>query len=369
MKKITRRSFLAAAGVSAAALALTACGGSSNSAASTSTAASSTAASAAGDATAAANDPKVTLVYAEVNPLDTIVGQTATHFKEKVEELTGGSVVIDVQASGVLGSENDVLDAILGGSTSIDMSRISAFALTSYGCNKSKLLSIPFTFENRAHFWNFANSDLAPEFLNEPQELGLPVRGVFYGEEGFRHFYTKKPLNSVNDVKGLRMRVPNIPLYTNFAKECGISGQPMPFAEVPSALDQGVIDGGDSPLSDIVALKMYEITPQITLTGHILVIHSLYINEKFYQKLPEQDKAWFNEAAKRAADDIWQMVEEGDAKAIETIKAAKGSVNTPSKEFHDYMVEAGKRSWKLFYDTVPNAKEILESAASYRDAK
>ena len=83
MKKITRRSFLAAAGVSAAALALTACGGSSNSAASTSTAASSTAASAAGDATAAANDPKVTLVYAEVNPLDTIVGQTATHFKEK----------------------------------------------------------------------------------------------------------------------------------------------------------------------------------------------------------------------------------------------------------------------------------------------
>ena len=144
MKKISRRSFLAAAGVSAAALALTACGGSSNSTAASTAPASSTAASAsaaAGDAAAAANDPKVTLVYAEVNPLDTIVGQTATHFKEKVEELTGGSVVIDVQASGVLGSENDVLDAILGGSTSIDMSRISAFALTSYGCNKSKLLS------------------------------------------------------------------------------------------------------------------------------------------------------------------------------------------------------------------------------------
>ena len=100
MKKITRRSFLAAAGVSAAALALTACGGSSSSTAAST--ASSAAASAAGDATAAANDPKVTLVYAEVNPLDTIVGQTATHFKEKVEELTGGSVVIDVQASGVL---------------------------------------------------------------------------------------------------------------------------------------------------------------------------------------------------------------------------------------------------------------------------
>ena len=70
-----------------------------------------------------------------------------------------------------------------------------------------------------------------------------------------------------------------------------------------------------------------------------------------------------------AADDIWQMVEEGDAKAVATIKAAGGTVTTPDKAFHDYMVEAGKRSWKLFYDTVPNAKEILESAAAYRDAK
>ena len=71
---------------------------------------------------------------------------------------------------------------------------------------------------------------------------------------GFRHFYTKKPVATIDDMKHLRMRVPNIPLYINFAKECGISGQPMPFAEVTGALDQGVIDGGDSPLSDIVSM-------------------------------------------------------------------------------------------------------------------
>ncbi len=133
-----------------------------------------------------ANDPKVTLVYAEVNPLDTIVGQTASEFKKNVEEMSGGSITIDIRASGVLGSENDVLDAIIGGDDSIDMSRISAFALTSYGAEKSVLLSLPFTFESRDHWWNFANSDLAAEFLNEPQEIDLPLRGVFYGEEGFR---------------------------------------------------------------------------------------------------------------------------------------------------------------------------------------
>ena len=111
------------------------------------------------------------------------------------------------------------------------------------------------------------------KLINEgfTEKSGLRTLNAF--PLGFRHFYTKKPLNSVNDVKGLRMRVPNIPLYTNFAKECGISGQPMPFAEVPSALDQGVIDGGDSPLSDIVALKMYEITPDRSHPGDPLPVH------------------------------------------------------------------------------------------------
>ena len=296
MKKITRRSFLAAAGVSAAALALTACGGSSNSAASTSTAASSTAASAAGDATAAANDPKVTLVYAEVNPLDTIVGQTATHFKEKVEELTGGSVVIDVQASGVLGSENDVLDAILGGSTSIDMSRISAFALTSYGCNKSKLLSIPFTFENRAHFWNFANSDLAPEFLNEPQELGLPVRGVFYGEEGFRHFFTVNPVSGIDDFKGLKLRVSNDPVMNGMVEGLGANPTVVSFGELYSALQTGVVDGAEQPIANYKSNAFPEVANNLILDGHTLGAIQAVITDNAWGKLTENQQAAIMEA-------------------------------------------------------------------------
>ncbi|MGN0645020.1 TRAP transporter substrate-binding protein, partial [Gemmiger sp.] len=239
-------------------LSLAACGGSASSAASSAAAdstpaADSTAASdtaAAGDTAAAANDPHVTLVYAEVNPLDTIVGQTGTAFKEKVEELSGGSITIDIQASGVLGSENDVLDNILAGGDTIDMSRISAFALTSYGCNKSKLLSIPFTFENREHFWNFANSDLAAEFLNEPQELGLPVRGIFYGEEGFRHFFTVNPVNGIEDMKGLKLRVSNDPVMTGMVESLGASPTVVSFGELYSALQTGVVDGAEQPIAN-----------------------------------------------------------------------------------------------------------------------
>ncbi|MBO6309913.1 MAG: C4-dicarboxylate ABC transporter substrate-binding protein, partial [Oribacterium sp.] len=144
-------------------------------------------------ATGATGGEAITLVMAEVNPLDTIVGMTDQRFKEEVESRSGGTIRIDLQASGVLGSENDVLDTMLGGGGTIDISRISAFALTSYGGKKSMLLSLPYTFVSREHFWNFANSDLAQEFLREPSENGSGVRGLFYGEEGFRENHGDGP--------------------------------------------------------------------------------------------------------------------------------------------------------------------------------
>jgi tripartite ATP-independent transporter DctP family solute receptor len=139
------------------------------------------------------------------------------------------------------------------------------------------MLETPMLYDSLDHAHRAMNGETF-KLINKgfSEKSGLTMINAF--PLGFRHFYTKKPIASINDLKGLRMRVPNIPLYLEFAKQLGQSGQPMPFAEVPSALDQGTIDGGDSPFSDITALKMYEIAPNITLSGHILVIHSLYIN-------------------------------------------------------------------------------------------
>ena len=332
MKKISRRSFLAAAGVSAAALALTACGGSSNStAASTATSAAASTAPA-GDAAAAASDPKVTLVYAEVNPLDTIVGQTGSHFKEKVEELTGGSVVVDVQASGVLGSENDVLDAILGGSTSIDISRISAFALTSYGCNKSKLLSIPFTFENRAHFWNFANSELAPEFLNEHQELGLPVRGIFYGEEGFRHFFTVKPVSGIADFKGLKLRVSNDPVMNGMVEGLGANPTVVSFGELYSALQTGVVDGAEQPIANYKSNAFPEVANNLILDGHTLGAVQAVITDNAWNKLTENQQAAVMEAAADTQAFNADLSETAENKVLDELKSSGCNVvDVPDK--------------------------------------
>ena len=332
MKKISRRSFLAAAGVSAAALALTACGGSGNSTAASTASSAATSTAPAGDAAAAASDPKVTLVYAEVNPLDTIVGQTGSHFKEKVEELTGGSVVVDVQASGVLGSENDVLDAILGGSTSIDISRISAFALTSYGCNKSKLLSITFTFENRAHFWNFANSELAPEFLNEPQELGLPVRGIFYGEEGFRHFFTVKPVSGIADFKGLKLRVSNDPVMNGMVEGLGANPTVVSFGELYSALQTGVVDGAEQPIANYKSNAFPEVANNLILDGHTLGAVQAVITDNAWNKLTENQQAAVMEAAADTQAFNADLSETAENKVLDELKSSGCNVvDVPDK--------------------------------------
>ena len=319
MKKISRRSFLAASAALGAAGVLTACGGgsSSSTAASTATsAAGSTAAS--GDASA---DPAVTLVYAEVNPLDTIVGQTASYFKEQVESLSGGSITIDLQASGVLGSENDVLDNILAGGDTIDLSRISAFALTSYGCKKSMLLSLPYTFVSRDHWWNFANSDLAPEFLNEPQELGLPVRGVFYGEEGFRHFFTVEPVAGIEDLAGMKLRVSNDPVMNGLVEGLGAIPTVVSFNELYSALQTGVVDGAEQPIANYASNAFPEVANNLILDGHTLGAVQVVITDNAWNKLTANQQNAIMEAGKAAQEFNASLSEDEENRVLEELKA------------------------------------------------
>lgn len=307
------------------ALSLVACGGAtstSEAAAESTESAAAETTETAGDASAAASDPAVTLVYAEVNPLDTIVGQTATAFKEKVEELSGGSITIDIQASGVLGSENDVLDNILAGGDTIDISRISAFALTSYGCEKSMLLSIPFTWESREHWWNFANSDLAQEFLNEPQEIGLPIRGIFYGEEGFRHFFTVEPVESIEDLQGMKLRVSNDPVMNGMVEGLGAYPTVVSFNELYSALQTGVVDGAEQPIANYKSNAFPEVANNLILDGHTLGAVQVVITDNAWNKLTENQQAVIMEAGKYAQEFNAQLSETEENKVLDELKTA-----------------------------------------------
>ncbi len=286
---------------------------------------------------ALASEP-VTLVYAEVNPLDTIVGKTATFFKEKVEELSGGSIIIDVQSNGVLGSEAQVLDGILMGGDTVDISRISAFALTSYGCQKPMLLSIPYTFVSREHFWNFANSDLAQEFLAEPQTIGLPLRGICYGEEGFRHFFFKNEVKGIEDLKGMKIRVSDDPVMTGMVKDLCANATVVSFTELYSALQTGVVDGAEQPIANYKSNAFPEVAPTLLLDGHTLGAIQLVITDKAWAKLSEEQQGWIMEAGKATQAYNAELSAAEEAKVLEQLKAE--GVNVVEVEDKSAWVEA-----------------------------
>ncbi|MFV0440833.1 MAG: TRAP transporter substrate-binding protein [Lachnospirales bacterium] len=268
----------------------------------------------------------ITFVYAEVNPEDSIVGQTGLKFKEEVERLTDGSVIIDVQASGVLGAENDVLDTMLGGGGTVDMSRISAFALTSYGGEKSKLLSLPYTFENRDHFWTFAESDLADEFLLEPHENGTGIRGLFYGEEGFRHFFTVDPVNTMADLAGMKLRVSNDPVMQGLVTSLGASPTVVSFGELYSAIQTGVVDGAEQPISNYKANAFQEVAPNMILDGHTLGAIQVVITDEAWDSLSEDQQAAMMEAGEIASAFNREISEGAENETLEALKAEGANI-------------------------------------------
>ena len=277
---------------------------------------------------AAMADP-VTLTYAEVNPVEgTIVGEMAKAFKSKVEELSAGDVTIDIQASGVLGSEDQILDNLLGGGNVTDISRISAFALSQYGCTKATLLSLPYVFENREHFWNFATSDLAKEFLNEPQVVGLPLRGLCYGEEGFRHFFFKKGIEvkGIEDLKGLKIRVSADPVMTGMVENLGAAATPVAFTELYSALNSGVVDAAEQPTANYFSNAFQEVAPTLVLDGHTLGAIQLIITDAGWAKLNEEQQGWIMEAAKYASQVCREKVAEIEKETFEKLAAAGATV-------------------------------------------
>jgi TRAP-type C4-dicarboxylate transport system substrate-binding protein len=308
-------------------------------------------------AMAMADDP-ITLTYAEVNPLEgTIVGEMAKAFQSKLEELSGGSVVLDIQASGVLGSEDQVLDNLLGGGNVTDIMRISAFALSQYGCTKATLLSIPYTFENRDHFWNFANSELAEEFLNEPQSIGLPLRGLAYGEEGFRHFFFKNEAKDINDLKGLKIRVSSDPVMTGMVSDLGAYATTVAFTELYSALQTGVVDAAEQPTANYKSNAFPEVAPYLMMDGHTLGAVQMIITDNAWNKLSEEQQGWVVEAAKYASQVCREVSESKENETLEALKAEGVTVievadKTPWVEACQNTIKANTASEQEAYDKI-----------------
>ena len=187
-------------------------------------------------------------------------------------------------------------------------------------------MSIPYTFADRDHFWNFADSDLAPEFLLEPVENGSGIRGLFYGEEGFRHFFGTEPLNSIEDLDGLKIRVSNDPIARGMVQGLGADPTVVNYNELYSALQSGVVDAAEQPIANYYSRSFYEAAPYMILDGHTLGAIQVIITEDAWNALSADQRDAVMEAGRIASAFNRELSEGAEREILEQLAAAAATI-------------------------------------------
>lgn len=272
------------------------------------------------------SEEPVVLVYTDVNSIDSLDGKVAQYFKEQVETLTDGMVSIDIQASGVLGSEADILDGMVSNSGTVDLVRTSIFALNNYGCKKSALMGVPFTFESRDHYWKFTETDLAQEILDEPSENGLGIQGLYYMEEGFRNYFFTKEVAEIKDLKGRKIRVSSDPILTGTTEQLGASPTVIAFNELYTSLQSGVVDGGDQPTALYESNAFHEVAPYLLKDQHTISASGVYMSEASIKKLSDEQMEAILKAGKATSQYCKEISEEEEKASEARLKDAGATI-------------------------------------------
>lgn len=249
---------------------------------------------------------QTTLKWAHVYEASEPYHKWALWAGEEFKKRTNGKYAIEVFAASSLGKESDINEGLSLGTVDIIYTG-QLFAGRAYG--PLAIGGAPYMFRDFAHWNAFRNSDLFKE-LGEgyKKRTGHDVVTLtYYGE---RHVTANKDINKPEDMKGLKIRVPDAPLYTMFPRAVGANPTPIAFAEVYLALSQGVADAQENPLPTIQAKKFYEVQKNIVLTGHITDALLTIVSSGTVQRLSDEERttlfAILKEAADKCTDDIVQ---------------------------------------------------------------
>ncbi len=221
----------------------------------------------------------------------------STVFKNLVENETGGAVKINLFPAGQLGAEREVAEAVKLGSVQMGMlsGPFSGF------CKEAQVFDIPYLFPSLLVAYRTLDGPFGKELAQEClQKTGMRI--LTYAQVGFRNFTNSaRVIKSPADVKGLKFRVMENPVYMNLVRSMGGAPTPIPWPETYTALQQKVVDGQENPISAIQFAKLYEVQKYMTMDGHTFGVSFMLINEKFFQSLPKEYQAIVKNAAVTSA--------------------------------------------------------------------
>ncbi|MBX4870934.1 TRAP transporter substrate-binding protein [Rhizobium bangladeshense] len=250
------------------------------------------------------------------------------YFGELVKERTKGRYSVEVYHSAQLGEEKDTIEQVRSGV--IELNRVSMAPFN--GTVKESIVpALPYIFRSEDHMHKVMDGAIGDQIKKAFEPAGLVVL-AFY-DAGARSFYNKtKPINSVADMKGLKFRVIQSDIFVDMVAALGANATPMPYGEVYSGIETGVIDGAENNFPSYDTAKHAEVAKNYSLDEHTILPEVFVMNKAAFDKLTPEDQEIFKQAAK---DSVAKQRELWSAKVAESranVEKLGAQITTPEKQ-------------------------------------
>ena len=281
-------------------------------------------------------------------------------FAREVEKLSNGRITVKIFHSGQLGNQQTQLTGVMRGT--LDMTFTDPNSLAQFD-KRLGIFGAAYLFRDLDHMYRVMEGPVGAEYF-ERLALGRGLRPLDVWYLGTRQLNLRdKAVRTPADMKGVKLRMPNSPQWIALGRALGANPTPLGFGEVYLALKTGVVDGQDNPLPTDKAQKFYEVTNYIVLTSHQIGMVWPSINERLWQKMPEQFRGWIIEALRVAREHQNRIVLEGEASLVEEFEGVHGMtiVRDPDREaFMRHALESYREfedDWgKGMYEKIQSSK-------------
>ncbi len=279
------------------------------------------------------------------------------HMSSVLERLSGGKHKIKVFNKGALGSEKETIDQVKIGA--LDMVRVNVAPMNNI-CPMTMVPTMPFLFRSVDHMRKSLDGPVGEEILKSCEPFGYI--GLAFYDSGARSIYAKKPIKTVADTKGMKIRVQQSDLWVALVGALGANATPMPFGEVYTGLKTGLIDAAENNIPSFDTAKHVEAVKFYSRTEHSMAPEILLFSKTIWDKLPASEQAMIRQAAKESVAVQRKAWDEAEGKSLANVKAAGAEI-----------VEVDKRSFQAVmgpvYDKFMTTPEMKRAIKAIQDTK
>lgn len=277
-------------------------------------------------------------------------------FVPRLEALSGSALTVSIHDNSSLGAEGELTEGLRLGTIEMGVTG----GLLSVSRPRLSVLELPFLFRDFDHAWAVFDSDVGDDLATEFEAEGVKV--LAWVGNGFRAISNSvRPLNTVADMAGLRLRMPENRVYIETGRALGFNVVTMPFSEIFNALSQGVVDAQDNPPPTVLASRWFEVQDHLAITNHIFSYGAISINKALYERLPEDQQTALQDAATEFATAQRQMLEADSDAVVAELEGHGMQITRPDIAELQAATETVRSSIAA---DVPGGPELLERIAA-----